>query len=71
MIYDTIYAFQDIKDDERIGVKSTARTWKYNFNDVMERLIAGSGSLFVLAGIIGDYHPIYYPLVMGVHWIYW
>lgn len=31
LVYDTIYAFQDIKDDERIGVKSTARTWKYNF----------------------------------------
>ena len=27
--YDTIYGFQDIKDDEKIGVKSTARLFKH------------------------------------------
>lgn len=28
MIYDTVYAFQDLKDDLKIGVKSTAVTWR-------------------------------------------
>lgn len=28
LVYDTIYAYQDIEDDIRLGIKSTAVTWK-------------------------------------------
>lgn len=27
MVYDTVYAFQDIKDDKKLGLFSTAITW--------------------------------------------
>jgi 4-hydroxybenzoate polyprenyltransferase len=27
LVYDTVYAFQDISDDKKLGLKSTAITW--------------------------------------------
>lgn len=37
MVYDTIYAYQDIEDDLKIGVKSTAIHWKdKNPKQIME-----------------------------------
>ena len=42
--YDTIYGFQDIKDDEKIGVKSTARL----FRNHARQFIAACFSVFVL-----------------------
>ena len=41
--YDTIYGFQDIKDDEKIGVKSTARLFKNH----ARKFIAACFALFV------------------------
>ena len=46
--YDTIYGFQDIKDDEIIGVKSTSIKFKKNY----KLFISMCYSLFVLFLII-------------------
>ncbi len=45
LFYDTIYAFQDIRDDETIGVKSTARVSK---GDPKRYLGAFAGAAFLL-----------------------
>lgn len=56
LIYDSIYAFQDIEDDMKIGVKSSAIKFKnepkktfMNFSILMFSLLAGSGYLQDLA----------------------
>ena len=46
--YDTIYACQDIEDDMKIGVKSTAR----RFGSKIRPAVAASYALFILAIII-------------------
>lgn len=70
LVYDTIYAFQDIKDDERIGVKSTAIAWKHNFKEVMEKLIAVSGGLLVVSGVGAQMPMVYFPLLLLTHFVY-
>ncbi len=53
LYYDTIYAFQDIRDDEKIGVKSTARALqsapKYYLS-----VFAGLAFVFLVAAIVRD-----------------
>ena len=50
--YDTIYGFQDIKDDEIIGVKSTSIKFKYN----AKLFLSFCYSIFVLCLlIVGNY----------------
>ena len=44
--YDTIYAFQDISDDEKIGVKSTAIRFK-NYPKLMVGICYGLGFIFL------------------------
>jgi 4-hydroxybenzoate polyprenyltransferase len=60
LVYDTIYAMQDARDDSIIGVKSTAR----HFGDRPRRwlsLFAGVTLLFwAVAGYLAHLGPIYY-----------
>lgn len=61
--YDTIYAFQDMKDDARLGVKSTARTLGKN-----SRLwIAGFYGMFIVSLLLCGYgvsRPLVYYLLL-------
>ena len=67
--YDTIYGFQDIKDDEIIGLKSTSIKFKkkpYNF------LLSCYLVLFliiIISGILEDFNVFYYAfsLIIGYH----
>ena len=67
--YDTIYGFQDIKDDEIIGLKSTSIKFKkkpYNF------LLSCYLVLFliiIISGILEDFNVFYYTfsLIIGYH----
>ncbi len=58
--YDTIYAHQDIEDDMRLGVKSTA----IRFGDNSRAMIGGFYALFAVlllgAGITAEVGPVYY-----------
>jgi 4-hydroxybenzoate polyprenyltransferase len=60
LVYDTIYAMQDQKDDSIIGVRSTAR----HFGDRPRRwlaLFAGVALLFwATAGVLAHLQPVYY-----------
>ncbi|CAO3617703.1 unnamed protein product [Cunninghamella echinulata] len=66
LVYDTIYAHQDKKDDEKIGVKSTA----LRFGDKTNTWLTGFSSTFVamtaLAGYMNDQGlPFYLISVLG------
>ena len=55
--YDTIYRFQDIKDDEIIGVKSTSIKFKYN----AKLFLSFCYSIFILCLlIVGNYMNLNY-----------
>ncbi|WP_026868365.1 4-hydroxybenzoate octaprenyltransferase [Inquilinus limosus] len=63
--YDTIYALQDIEDDARIGIKSTARL----FGGATRRWVAGFYALTVLgigaAGLSAGLEPLPFLLLLA------
>ena len=65
--YDTIYGFQDIKDDEIIGVKSTS----IKFKSDPKRFLFISYFLFiaslVLIGILMNFKNIYYDMLFDFY----
>ena len=58
--YDTIYGYQDIKDDEIIGVKSTSIKFKTNPKKFISLCYFLSICFFILLGLIGNYGINYY-----------
>ena len=58
--YDTIYGYQDIKDDEIIGVKSTSIKFKTNPKKFISLCYFLSICFFILLGLIGNYGISYY-----------
>ena len=58
--YDTIYGYQDIKDDEIIGVKSTSIKFKTNPKKFISLCYFLSICFFVLLGLISNYGMNYY-----------
>ena len=60
--YDTIYGFQDIKDDEIIGLKSTAIKFKTNANKFLFICYSLLLILFTLGGYYMNFHFSYYLL---------
>jgi 4-hydroxybenzoate polyprenyltransferase len=66
MIYDTIYAFQDIEDDLKIGVKSAAiefsKNPKRNFAITNFIMLL----LFILLGVINKFGPNFFLAILLV-----
>ena len=67
--YDTIYGFQDIKDDEIIGLKSTSIKFKkkpYNFLLSCYLILF---SMIITLGILENFNVFYYAfsLIIGYH----
>ena len=62
--YDTIYGYQDIKDDEIIGVKSTSIKFKNNPKKFISLCYFLSICFFVLVGLKGNYGLNYYILLI-------
>ena len=58
--YDTIYAIQDMKDDQEIGIKSSALT----LGEYLTPVVAGCYLAFLagmlVIGALRDAHPVYY-----------
>jgi len=50
LVYDTIYAHQDKKDDEVVGVKSTARLFGQRTKPVLSGFAAAQAGLLLAAG---------------------
>ena len=62
--YDTIYGFQDIKDDEIIGLKSTAIKFKGNAKKFLIICYSLLLILFTLGGYNMNFHFSYYLLLL-------
>ena len=62
--YDTIYGYQDIKDDEIIGVKSTSIKFKNNPKKFISLCYFLSICFFVLVGLKENYGLNYYILLI-------
>ena len=62
--YDTIYGYQDIKDDEIIGVKSTSIKFKNNPKKFISLCYFLSICFFILVGLKGNYGLNYYILLI-------
>ncbi len=64
LIYDTIYAFQDIEDDLKIGVKSTAIKFSNNPRLILSSLVVlMSAPIFYLA-LIQNFGPLFYATII-------
>ena len=62
--YDTIYGFQDIKDDEIIGLKSTAIKFKGNAKKFLIICYSLLLILFALGGYYMNFHISYYFILL-------
>ncbi len=64
--YDTIYAIQDIEDDRKIGVRSSAIFFGKHAVTVVSSLYAGTVALLLLIGIISRLGPVYYTSLAAI-----
>ena len=64
--YDTIYGYQDIKDDEIIGVKSTSIKFKDNPKKFLNLCYLIFSILLVFTGLIMDFSIIFFILLLFI-----
>ena len=62
--YDTIYGYQDIKDDEIIGLKSTSIKFKGRAKSFLSICYALLLIFFILGGLYMSFSYIYYVLIL-------
>ena len=62
--YDTIYGFQDIKDDEIIGVKSTSIKFKGNAKFFLILCYLFLISSLIIGGLIMNFSQIYFLFIV-------
>ena len=60
LAYDTIYGFQDIKDDEIIGLKSTSIKFKSNPTIILYLCYTIFLSSLILIGFLNDFSKLYF-----------
>jgi 4-hydroxybenzoate polyprenyltransferase len=67
--YDTIYGFQDIKDDEIIGLKSTSIKFKKKPYNFLLSCYLVLFSIIIILGILENFNVFYYTfsLIIGYH----
>jgi 4-hydroxybenzoate polyprenyltransferase len=63
-IYDTIYGYQDIEDDLKIGVKSTSIKFKENPRQILSYFALLHLFLLILVGISAGLNFSYYPTIL-------
>ncbi|KUI58278.1 4-hydroxybenzoate polyprenyltransferase, mitochondrial [Cytospora mali] len=71
VIYDTIYAYQDITDDIATGVKSTAVLFRNNTKHLLWFILFLMGALLVLYGSLAELGIAYNFITLGVAWDHW
>ncbi|KAL2919430.1 Para-hydroxybenzoate--polyprenyltransferase, mitochondrial precursor (PHB:polyprenyltransferase) [Polyrhizophydium stewartii] len=65
LVYDTIYALQDKKDDVAAGVKSTALRFGDNVKLWLTGLAVVSVGFLVLAGVANGHGPLFFAVSVG------
>ena len=62
--YDTIYGYQDIKDDEIIGLKSTSIKFKGKAKNFLSLCYSALMVFFIVGGYFMQFHYSYYLLLI-------
>ena len=62
--YDTIYGYQDIKDDEIIGVKSTSIKFKKNPKKILNIFYSVTFLSLIILGYLMNFSIIYFLLLV-------
>lgn len=65
VIYDTIYAHQDLKDDINAGIKSLAVKYRDGTKVLLWRLLAVMAALLIVCGRLSEMGAIYYLVAVG------
>ncbi|KAJ3129176.1 Para-hydroxybenzoate--polyprenyltransferase, mitochondrial precursor (PHB:polyprenyltransferase) [Physocladia obscura] len=65
LVYDTIYALQDARDDERAGVKSTALLFGKSVKPILAAFAGTAVAFFALAGFMNGNGLCYYVVSVG------
>ena len=65
MIYDTIYAHQDLKDDLKTGIKSLAVLYRDRTKALLWQLLALMTMLLLVGGWLIEIGVIYYVTAVG------
>ena len=65
MIYDTIYAHQDLKDDVKAGIKSLAVLYGDDTKSLLWQLLALMTTFLYVSGWLGQMGMIYYLVTVG------
>lgn len=63
VIYDTIYAYQDLKDDLATGIKSTAIKFQQYPKFILTSLSLMMLGAFFASGIFANLNPIYFSII--------
>ena len=62
VVYDTVYAYQDIEDDLKIGVKSTAIKFGKNPKNILEMLSLTMFLCLFYLGVVNDFSILFFLL---------
>ncbi|MCJ1247589.1 hypothetical protein MMC30_004804 [Trapelia coarctata] len=65
MIYDTVYAHQDLKDDIKVGIKSLAVMYRDRTKSLLWQLFALMAALLIACGWLSEMGVIYYLVAVG------
>jgi len=65
VLYDMVYAHMDIRDDEKIGIRSIARAHEKHTKRILTGLAVVQTAFLAGAGFALDVSPVYYLLVCG------
>ena len=60
LVYDMIYAYMDIKDDAKIGIKSIAQAHEHNSKAALSAFSAAQFGLLAMAGYFAGAGPIFF-----------
>ncbi|KAI0720267.1 4-hydroxybenzoate polyprenyl transferase [Cerioporus squamosus] len=60
LVYDTVYAHQDKRDDVNMGIRSTALLFSEKTRPILSALSASSMSLITYAGYLNGQGPLFY-----------
>lgn len=71
LCYDTIYAHQDKKDDEKIGMKSTALYFGDSTKPWLKRFYLASFTMWLYAGILSSLNNVFYLALLAVGFIFY
>lgn len=66
LFYDTIYGFQDIEDDLKIGIKSSAIKFSKSQNPriILHKIAIISTLLFMMVGVYEEFGKLYFSIII-------